>query len=202
MKKIYPILIVVILAACTSQSKNQKEAGTTVNSSELLTVDESVETDTYISSIEFELHATKEDMKYFEDGIVPWISIENPEAELDRLIDADKLVITKPELTLVIDYPVANPIEFVLKSSNDKGFTTKQLVLAISKKYHEIYAEEEKTASTKTIPENQRKGLMNRNETNGKYGIWGHDMADLDLSEIEIYQSKNGKIKLLLGIES
>ena len=76
------------------------------------------------------------------------------------------------------------------------------MILAISKKYNEVYAEEEKTANTKTIPIDKRTGLINRNETDGKYGIWGHDLSDLDLSGIEVYKTKDEKINIILLIES
>ncbi|VXA98903.1 conserved hypothetical protein [Flavobacterium sp. 9AF] len=154
-----------------------------------------------ISSIEFGIKANSDEAKDFEDGIIPWVSIENPKSEIDRLIDADKIVIPNSEITVVIDYPLNNPASFILKS-NEKGFTRKQLILEISKKYHEIYNTEEKTAETKTIPIEKREGLINRNETDGKYGIWGHDIGDLDLSSIEVYELENGKVQILLGVES
>ncbi|MNL30171.1 hypothetical protein D3C87_1518920 [compost metagenome] len=65
-----------------------------------------------------------------------------------------------------------------------------------------MYEEEEATATKKTIPPEKRIGMYNRNETNGKYGIWGHDIADLVLSEIQIYESADGKLILALIIES
>jgi hypothetical protein len=155
-----------------------------------------------IATIEFGLKANKEDLEVFEDGIVPWISIEKPEDQIDRLIDADKVVIEYPEVILVIDYPLNKPAEFIIKSSEKGGFTKKQLALVISKKYHEIYDAEESSAKTKTIPLEKREGLINRNETDGKYGIWGHDISDLDLSSVEVYKTEDGKIQILLGIES
>lgn len=154
-----------------------------------------------IATIEFGLKANKEDLKIFEDGIIPWISIDKPEDEINRLIDADKVAITYSEIILIIDYPLNKPVEFIIKSSG-KGFTKKQLVLEISKKYHEIYKAEESSARTKTIPVEKREGLINRNETDGKYGIWGHDIGDLDLSSAQVYKMENGKIKVFLGIES
>jgi hypothetical protein len=154
-----------------------------------------------IVSANIGVKANQEELKDFEDGIIPWISIENPEKEIDRLIDADKIVIQNAEAILNIDYPLNNPASFILKSEGS-GFTTKQLVLEVSKKYHEVYNEEEKSAKTKTIPITKREGLINRNETDGKYGIWGHDMGDLDLSAIEVYKTKDGKIQIILVIES
>ena len=154
-----------------------------------------------ITTLEFKIKANKEEIKDFEDGIIPWINIEKPEDQIDRLIDADKVVITSSEITLVIDYPLNKPAKFKLKSS-EKGFTKKQLVLEISKKYREIYEFEESSAKTKTIPVEKREGLINRNQTDGKYGIWGHDIGDLDLSSADVYKTESGEIQILLGIES
>lgn len=154
-----------------------------------------------IATIEFGIHANKEELQDFEDGIIPWISIKKPVDEINRLIDADKVVITYNEITLIIDYPLNNPAEFVIKSPSN-GFTKKQLALVISEKYHEIYKAEESSAKTKTIPVEKREGVINRNETDGTYGIWGHDIDDLVLSSAEVYKMEDGKIQVLLGIES
>jgi hypothetical protein len=102
---------------------------------------------------------------------------------------------------LIIDYPVMVPVYFPL-SSTGIGFSRRQLITAISLQYHSIYKEEEETASDKTVPPDERRGLQNRNQTNGKYGIWGHDLSDLDLSTVEVYRNKNGIIYLSLGVES
>lgn len=51
-------------------------------------------------------------------------------------------------------------------------------------------------------PVNERKTMYNRNETNGKYGIWGHDISDLVLAEILVYEAENGEIILTLNMES
>jgi hypothetical protein len=154
-----------------------------------------------IDVIEFEVRVDEEDKEIFKDGIIPWISIENPQEEINRLIDADKIVINEPEITLYIDYPLENPVKFILKSNVD-GFTKKQLALEISEKYHELYSKEEKTAQVKTIPKDKRNGVINRNQTDGKYGIWGHDISDLDLNSIEVYKNPDGKIQISLFIES
>lgn len=154
-----------------------------------------------LTTIEIAVKANEEEKKNFEDGIVPWISIEHPEKDINRLIDAEKLVTEVGEVSLYIDYPLNNPVSFIVKSPQN-GFTKKELVLEISKKYHEIYTEEEKTAKTKTVPMDQRKDVINRNETDGIYGLWGHDIQDLDLSSIEVYKTTDGKIALVLGIES
>ncbi len=40
----------------------------------------------------------------------------------------------------------------------------------------------------------RRRGIINRNQTNGKYGIWGHDIGDLDLSAVIVKKTGDGLI--------
>ncbi|MFI5138275.1 MAG: hypothetical protein ACHQIM_10655 [Sphingobacteriales bacterium] len=158
-------------------------------------------TNTYISKIEFKLHADKEDSATFADGIEPWINLDTPNKQIDSLIDPDEIVLPFNKVTLIIDYPLTNKAVFDIEGTGN-GFSRKQLILLISKKYHEIYKEEESSASTKTVPADERKGLLNRNLTNGKYGVCCHDLSDLDLSYIEVYKNTLGEIFLVLDVES
>ena len=203
MKILQIVLVLTFLTSCNFRkesvdktnseiealNKKELESNSQINQGEL------------IATIEFGIKANKEELEDFPDGVIPWISIEKPEDEINRLIDADKVVITYSEITIIIDYPLNKPTEFILKSQ-EKGLTKKQLVLEISKKYHEIYTAEESSAKTKTIPLEKREGIINRNETDGKYGIWGHDIGDLDLSSVEVYKTESGQIQILLGVES
>lgn len=153
-----------------------------------------------ISEINFELIPTDKQKVDWPEGVIPWISVENPKEEINQLKNANEIVIKEKKVTLIIDYPLTN-VAFI-EISNPNGFTRKDLILEISKHYNQIYNEEEATAKTKTVPLDKRSGLINRNQTNGKYGIWGHDLSDLDLSTIEIHKSKEGKINLILLLES
>lgn len=201
MKSIITLFILAILTSCNFQkSSEQKED---IDTELLNSKENNSQSDLgdLISTIQIGVKANKEQLQDFENGIVPWISIENPEAEISQLIEAESIIVPDSEITLLIDYPLNKPAEFVLKSSG-KGFTKKQLILEISKKYHEIYKEEESTAVTKTLPMEKRGNLINRNETDGKYGVWRHDIGDLDLSTIDVYKSENGKITISLGVES
>ena len=151
--------------------------------------------------IPIEVNATLEEKTDFEDEIIPWISIENPEPEIARLRNANEVVLKKSVAILVIDYPLNDSFGFELKASSSSGFTRAGLVRTISKIYHEIYNTEEETATIKTIPREERKGIINRNSTNGKYGIWGHDLSDLDLSGLQVLESDN-KTYIFLMVES
>jgi hypothetical protein len=194
----------------SAQSNNEAKPATdtSISYSELLTQKEKAQQNKLsenvghlILTVEFKLKATKEDLDIFKDGIVPWISLEETEKEVRRLIEPDKEVIPYNKVTLIIDYPLNNAAIFEL-IGNGHGFTRRQLILEISKKYHLIYKEEETSATTKTVPSEKREGLYNRNQTDGKYGVWGHDLSDLDLSSIDVIKGADGKIYLNLSVES
>lgn len=155
------------------------------------------------SEIQFQVKTTDKDyLEVFEDGLIPWISIKNASTDIPNLIGKDEVVIANNNATVLIDYPLNNPVEIVLTSDNDKGFTRKELALKISAEYRRIYTKEETSALTKTTPMEERQGLINRNQTDGIYGIWGHDIDDLDLSTILITKDESGEINLELFIES
>ena len=143
----------------------------------------------------------EEDREYFPDGICPWVGLKKPESEISRMKDPDRVVINKDKVILIIDYPLTNTAGILLTSKSEEGFTRVELVRAVSNAYHQIYEEEEKTSQVKTIPIQEREGLLNRNQTDGKYGIWGHDLRDLALSSIQVVE-RNGRYYLLLDIES
>lgn len=127
-------------------------------------------------------------------------SIEKAEEYSAQLLHKDEVVINEPKITVIIDYPLTNEYTFDLESKS--GFTRWQLLKAISDNYYKLYAEEEKSATVKTIPIAERTTMYNRNRTNGKYGIWGHDIADLVLDEILVYRTPDGKTVLALIINS
>lgn len=58
-----------------------------------------------------------------------------------------------------------------------------ELIIKIRKIYQRIYKEEKKTMDTLIYDPM----LINRGMTNGKYGIWGHEFADLYIEGIKIY---------------
>jgi len=184
-------LLIILLSTClilSCKTKSGKSADEIIqNSSEIL----------------FQVKTTDKDaLEVFEDGIIPWISVKNPEAEIDNLIGKDEIVIHADSVILIIDYPLNFPVEIKMKSNNSKGFTRKELAQKISHHYNEIYKEEEESAKVKTTPIEERQGIINRNQTDGKYGIWGHDIDNLDLSAAFITKAENGIIKLELMIES
>jgi len=155
-----------------------------------------------ISTIEFKLKAKNGDLDTVKNHIVPWIGIDKPNEKIDSLIDADQVVAPFREAMLIIDYPLKKEARFFI-SSKKKGFTRRQLIKIISDKYHYIYNKEDTTATQKLSPEdNVSSESFDRVETDGTYGIWGHDISDLYLSSIQVYKDPDGQIYLVLNIES
>ena len=151
-----------------------------------------------VSTISFQVKTANK--KDYADGLIPWASIAKAKQDIPNLYKKDEIVIKEKSVKIIIDYPLTNEYEFTITS--EKGFTRKQLLIEISFHYFKLYEEEENSATIKTIPIDKRTKMYNRNQTNGKYGIWGHDITDLDLSEIQVFKSANGQIILTLGIES
>jgi hypothetical protein len=139
-------------------------------------------------------------LKNDSGGVYKGIMIKRPLQELPLLLDPHNTVISENQVTVIIDYPLSHKGRFELQSKN--GFTRTQLITEISNLYYKIYDEEEQTATVKTIPINKRTTMYNRNRTNGKYGIWGHDIADLALVDVVVYKSEGGQLVLLLNMES
>ncbi len=103
---------------------------------------------------------------------------QNSEGSGGNFLRPDEIVINDPEIKIEFDYPLKTKFTFNFK--NDKGFTRKQLVNHIVETYKLIYREEEETIQNqKIIPPKERGPMLNRNETDGKYGIFGHDIEDL-----------------------
>ena len=95
--------------------------------------------------------------------------------------------------TLKIDYPLTNAMYDTC--SYDKPITREQMVNWIVNSYRYIYHMEKKTSS---IEEGRVPGMLNRSETDGQFGIWGHVLGDLDLHTI--YVDENNIITL--GVDS
>lgn len=149
-----------------------------------------------VTTIAFEVK-TKE-LKDYPDGIIPFASIEKANSDIPNLVNRDQVVVHDTAINIIIDYPLTNPYVFHLYSTT--GFTPAMLLKAISKHYYILY-EEEKTATIKTLPMEKRK-IENRNQTNGKYGVWGHDIRDLMLDEAIVYRNDKGVVTLKLEIDS
>lgn len=119
-----------------------------------------------------------------------YVSIANP--EIDTGIFEPRLA--NKTFTCEITYPLSRPYIFMYKF-DPKG-SLDGLIEEVCKNYKSIYDLEDKTSELEAtnIP-----GMYNRVQTNGTYGIWGHDIGDLALGGLYIDTKLN---KIRLGVDS
>lgn len=97
------------------------------------------------------------------------------------------------------DYPLSC---IVVAEITEEITETKDFIEAFCDGYREIYKLEEESSTKKAMPlceENPEISLMNRNTTDGCFGIWGHDIGDLVLEDVRFYE---GGKHIFLGIGS
>lgn len=143
-----------------------------------------------------------DDPKNKSEGPSPYVNLADPEKDLKQMRNAEEVVFKGTELIVILDYPLREEFSFSVRASSSAGFTRAELVRKVADLYKKVYEEEAQTSKIAVIPLDQRKGLINRNETDGKYGIWGHDLSDLDLHTIEISRGASGAVLAHLGIDS
>jgi len=131
----------------------------------------------------------------------PYVHLQDPDKSIVGMEDAEQIVLPCRNIIVIADYPLRSAFSFPLKSADDAGFTRAELARQIGAIYQHIYAEEEKTTRQPIIPPDQRQGLANRNGTDGTYGIWGHDLGDLDLSAVTP-ELRDGVVYVRLEIDS
>ena len=95
------------------------------------------------------------------------------------------------EYTFTYDYPLEDEAEF------KHHLTERTSILDIlelgAQDYKAIYDEEGQTASADPTPSG---ALLNRGDSHGKYGIWGHDIEDLVFEGVRV---KNFKVEFDIG---
>lgn len=117
-------------------------------------------------------------------------------ARLDLIKDAEEVVITKPCITVLVDYPLKDGFMFPLYANSD-SFTRKDLVHKVLKLYEWIYKTESRTSN---IKEGSHPYFdFNRNTTDGYFGIFGHSLDDLILHTVTYDATRD---IYFLGIDS
>jgi hypothetical protein len=100
---------------------------------------------------------------------------------------------------LIIDYPTSTPYRKRFNTCKN-GMTRIQLADFICKHYRKMYAEEDGTSNIPGLLGCQggEAPMLNRQQTDGKYGIWGHCIEDLVL----ISATVDTKNFITLGVDS
>ena len=128
------------------------------------------------------------------DNISPYISMDDFEKDIRAQRFPNALVIPIQKIRVLFKYPLQRSVVFEFTSEKKNGFTRADLARKIGQAYHQIYQEEEAAVGNPGhVP-----GMLNRKNSNGPYGIWGHDPGDLVLHQV-IHQGGN---LFTLGIDS
>lgn len=153
-----------------------------------------------INEIEFKSDYIGFNGRLEKDGN-PYIYLSKPEDCIEGQKDKNSFVGFKKAF-VVADYPLSGEFVFEIVSTKRSGFTKKQLCEEIVEIYNFIYDTEDDTSKKKATPIEKRKGLLNRDFTEGMFGIWGHDLGDLCLGGIDVYKDSQNDIYIKLGIDS
>ena len=125
-----------------------------------------------------------------------WIEDEDGEYAEDMAANPPEEVIlpANKKYTLKIEYPLSTPFLADFETGK-KGMTRQEFVDMACEAYQEIYRIEDGDVGgpTPDIP-----GMLNRQTSDGRYGIWGHDIGDLTIHTL--YLEKNNLITL--GVDS
>ena len=130
------------------------------------------------------------------------IHLSDHDKALAHLRNPEEIVIPFEHAELTIDYPLTTPAKIELDAQLPVGFTRAELIKEIAEAYAHVYEAEEDTATMKTIPLEDRGPRLNRNRTDGVYGIWGHDLKDLVITAARWTRKSNGTITVELHVES
>lgn len=103
----------------------------------------------------------------------------NPEESKDRLTD-EPLNIPSDVYTFKYDYPLSVEVGIPHRIGPKTSIIGVLLLAQIDYKY--IYASEEAAVGHP----GHITGMLNRRESAGPYGIWGHDLSDLYFESVEI----------------
>lgn len=105
----------------------------------------------------------------------------------DKPVDYKQVVTRRPVIDIVFDYPLSRKV--TLRFTHNGGWTLKDICNAVSRGYHKIYREEEKSIdrhhrNLEKDPDLDPIEAELEAADSGKYGIWGHSIEDLGLSGI------------------
>lgn len=116
-----------------------------------------------------------------KDHPSPYVHLLYATEQIPNMVAPDEIVISKREIRVLASYPLAQKHVIPVSAPEGKAaFTRADVAEVISRLYHWIYAEEHRTSKTITTS----LGGYNRAPRQGRFGIWGHSLGDLSLTEV------------------
>jgi hypothetical protein len=110
----------------------------------------------------------------------PYIHVANPKEDIERQYHPDEIVIPISTIEVIYSYPLSVKTTRSFNADKPEGFTRAHLARIVCDGYKQIYQEEENAVGD---PGNIH-GMFNRKKSHGPYGIWGHNISDLDLYSV------------------
>jgi hypothetical protein len=117
-----------------------------------------------------------------------WMDLRDVPENFSQLLNPGDVVLEAAEATLALTYPLDIAATRSIRPADGKAFTRGELVRLIDETYREVYRLETGSQSSPTPPIDERGTLINRPRSDGIFGIWGHDLDDLGISEIKVYR--------------
>lgn len=114
------------------------------------------------------------------------IAYDDPEEVLEK----DEIITHAKETTVIFNYPLSGEFRFEFKNSQGV-ITRRDFALFIQSTYRRIY-DEESPGQVENIV-----GMLNRQKTDGPYGIWGHHIGDLVIEGVR--HTGNNIYTLIIG---
>jgi len=131
---------------------------------------------------------TQSDDPDYPGGMSPQIA-----EEAEDIIDADEIVTDRDSILINFTYPLSRKVSFSFHQKRPGGFTRLDFYQCVLAGYHRIYNEEHKAVGDP----GHIQGMLNRESSDGPYGIWGHDIGDLVLEGVT--DNGDGTFDLSIG---
>jgi hypothetical protein len=116
--------------------------------------------------------------------------------------EMNDFIMKAKSVEFLIDYPLDNPAHLTITGLPEDKLTPHLICKSVSEAYHEIYRIEDQGME---IAKSQEVGgitFLNRPNTDGMFGIWGHGITDLVIERLTVFDEGNGHVLVGLDIGS
>lgn len=110
-------------------------------------------------------------------------NVEDPRLPTKYHLKRDPLNLFAGKYTFCYDYPLSRLVTFEHELTPE--MTAGDILALARADYERIYREEDGGKDPGRVP-----GMLNRERTNGPYGIWGHVISDLYFESIKIDKAR------------
>lgn len=117
-----------------------------------------------------------------DDGVSDGFYLAEAKDIVPHMLKKDTVIIPKPAITVAFDYPLREQYNFEIRADDEAvGFKKAELAYKIAHVYEFIYHSE---ANSAPDPGRAHPRMLNRGISDGDFGIWGHDLEDLYLTDM------------------